>query len=222
MKQEYGYGNRSGYIVTEECLRIRAQRIEQQRKLGHLSAYTAVECTAFTFSRQEPADRWTTRIGGLPAWRSDIRWPICTSCREPLTFVAQLDFRSSCLASFVPADLLVFHYCLSCRPGTKCGSAQLTWRRQQLSPLVEEATVPVEIEGDEPGPCYGTPHVALDYDSPKLSGHTSVLKVWGTKIGGYPLEIQPVVLRRVVARLEKAEFLSAGGRCFACIVGGIR
>src|SRR5690348_4120854 len=74
------------------------------------------ECIIFTFSRQEPADRMATRIGGLPYWPRERPWPICKECRRPLVFAAQLDFRDPRGRSTVPGDGLTFHDCYSCFP----------------------------------------------------------------------------------------------------------
>jgi uncharacterized protein YwqG len=32
-----------------------------------------------------------SKLGGLPDWMQDEDWPTCPSCRERMTFVAQLD-----------------------------------------------------------------------------------------------------------------------------------
>lgn len=182
------YANRSGYIITETCLQHRQRMVAQQPAE---SLTSPVETTLFVFSRHPPADQWTTRIGGLPAWPERCPWPHCSECSEPLAFAAQLDFRQSALADFVPGDTLVIHYCFSCGPWWKGkGDHLLTWQSASDEPLVEEAIVPVDIEGDEPGPCYGTPVSVIDY-ARHSEGEFGIQTLLATKIGGHPPDVQP-------------------------------
>ncbi len=189
---EHFYGNIHGHVVTDEHLEERQQWLKTLSP-AFLSTCQPLEITAFTLRRQEPHDRWTTRIGGLPAWRRDVLWPDCAKCGEQLAFAAQLDFRNTVLRKSVPGDLLIFHYCFACRPWWKGdGAAEITWSEEtDSSMLIEEEIIPEDLEGFEHGPFYGEAAETIDYSGWLAVGaepNDSV--IWdllfrGTKIGGH-------------------------------------
>src|SRR5947209_6324179 len=103
------------------------------------------DCRVFTFSRREPTDRATTRIGGLPHWPREAAWPTCQACGRPLNFAAQLDFRDLRDRPAVPGDVLTFHQCFACFPwrADDRGGALLSWHRHLPAEfLVTAADVP--------------------------------------------------------------------------------
>lgn len=182
-----------GHIVTDEHLDARCQWL-QTIPNENLSNCQPLEFMAVTLTRQEPIDRWTTRIGGLPAWRSDNEWPDCAKCGEQLAFAAQLDFRGTTLRSLVPGDVMVFHYCFACCPWWKGDNAELfTWCNEtESSQLIEEEIIPEDLEGFEHGPFYGVHTKAVDYSAFGMPDDSlDDDKFWslfyrGTKVGGHP------------------------------------
>ncbi|MCA9217945.1 MAG: DUF1963 domain-containing protein [Planctomycetales bacterium] len=149
---------------------------------GELAGCESRRCTLFTFTREPSNDRWSTRIGGLPAWPNSRDWPSCEHCDEPLAFVAQFDFRNDPSVEF---DLLLFHYCFACGPWRPDGASRVTLlRRDETGELVDEPVIPDDIEDNEPGPCFGIPHEIDDYGHPFCA--------MGSKIGGFPPLIQPI------------------------------
>lgn len=161
------------------------------------------DCIIFTFSRQEPSDRMTTRVGGLPYWPREQPWPACGGCSQLLTFAAQLDFRDPRIRPTVPGDVLTFHYCFSCFPWSPDdpGGWLLTWHKAMSSEqLIAAAEIPQVSEEFQFGPFYGHSHDAVDYPVPdEAYGGRIAGEEWtylqftlqGTKIGGYPPPIQP-------------------------------
>lgn len=107
------------FIQVEANLLARNQWLEVNREAVAPYLIDGRECTIFTFSRDEPTDRATTRIGGLPYWPAGQPWPVCSACSlvtpQPMMFTAQVDFRQSPLHSDLPGDVLSFHYCISCQ-----------------------------------------------------------------------------------------------------------
>jgi hypothetical protein len=160
------------------------------------------DCIIFTFSRQKPVDRMTTRIGGLPYWSREQPWPVCKACGQPLIFLAQLDFRASQVRPTVHGDVLTFHGCSNCVSWSSDdpGGGPLTWQGAIRSEhLVTEADVPPVPEEFQVGPFYGQPWNAIDYPTPPeafggwIAGESSTylqFTLQGTKIGGYPPPIQ--------------------------------
>lgn len=170
----------SGYINTQLLLDDHLDKIDNHVEPAELARHNSRPCTLFTFTRQPSNDRLTTRIGGLPAWPATAEWPICAKCEEHLAFAAQLDFRFHEPVQF---DTLLFHYCFSCNPWQPDGSTVITLLNLDPSTeLVDESIVPVELEDNEPGPCYGVGHELTDY-----SGDLCAM---ATKIGGFPPDIQ--------------------------------
>ena len=171
-----------GYLNTHELLEEHLMQMQDEEEAGELAECASRACTFFTFTRKPSQDRWSSRVGGLPAWPSAQEWPTCQECDEPLAFVAQFDFRNNPSVDF---DLLLFHYCFSCNPWSSDGASKVTLLRQDESEeLVDEPIVPDDLEDDEPGPCFGVPHEIDDYEPPFCA--------MGTKIGGFPPEIQPI------------------------------
>jgi|GEM_PF-3845222 len=179
------------YITTNDCLEERETALKSM-PAEELAKRTPLETNIFTFSRKPPADQWTTRIGGVPAWPSDLDWPECVECAEPMFAVCQLDFRESVLSDFVSGDALVFHYCFTCLPWSlnQPGSA-LNWFSDSGKALVTEEVTPDEMEGDEPGPCFGTANLTTDYKC-DWEDRRGVFTTFASKIGGYPPTIQPI------------------------------
>ena len=171
----------SGYINTQAMLDFHLDQINNYMNPAKLARYSSRECTLFTFTRQPSSDRFSTRIGGLAAWPEADEWPTCDECGDDLAFVAQLDFRDDNSVQF---DTLTFHYCFSCIPWAPGGAAAASLLKlDPTSELIDENIVPVAMEDDEPGPCFGVPH--------KLTDYSDDLCVMATKIGGFPPEIQP-------------------------------
>lgn len=171
-----------GYLNTNELLEEHLSSFCQNPTSDELADCDSLKCTFFTFTREPSTDRWSTRIGGLPAWPAALGWPSCSHCDEPLAFVAQFDFRNNLGVDF---DLLVFHYCFTCNPWNPDGASRVTLLRYDESgELVDEPVIPDELEDNEPGPCFGIPHEIEDYPEPSCA--------MGTKIGGFPPEIQPM------------------------------
>ncbi len=171
----------SGYINTQLLLDDHLDNVDNYIQPAELAQYESRPCTLFTFTRQPTDDRFTTRIGGLAAWPESDEWPICEDCEEHLAFVAQFDFRENDSVHF---DTLLFHYCFECNPWEPSGAAVVTLLNlDPTTELVDESIVPVELEDNEPGPCFGVPHQLVDYSDD--------LCAMATKIGGFPPEIQP-------------------------------
>ena len=171
-----------GYLNTKELLDEHLDYVRQHANSSELSECDSLECTVFTFTRQPSEDRWSTRIGGLPAWPVSRAWPHCGHCEEPLAFVAQFDFRKFVSVDF---DVLIFHYCFGCNPWNSDGASKVTLLRiDESEELVDEPTIPDDLEDDEPGPCFGVPHKLEDYSYPFCA--------MSTKIGGFPPPIQPM------------------------------
>jgi len=179
------------YITTDDCLEEREAALKSI-PANELAKRMPLETNIFTFSRNPPVDQWTTRIGGVHAWPAEIEWPECEGCGEPMFSVCQLDFRGSVLADFVDGDVLVFHYCFSCGPWfpDQPGYA-LNWFSKSETELIDKEVVPDELEGEEPGPCYGVATLTTDYKSEWEDGHGYFTSL-ATKIGGYPPMIQPI------------------------------
>ena len=167
----------SGYINTKALLDFHTEVLSEYDLPEHESR----ACTLLTFTREPTPDRYTTRIGGLAAWPASEPWPTCTECGERLAFAAQLDFRNDDSVHF---DTLLFHYCFTCRPWEPSGSASISLRSiEPTINLIDEIVIPVSLEDDEPGPCFGVPFQLNDYPYDELCA-------LATKIGGFRPEIQ--------------------------------
>ncbi len=188
------YGNVHGHIVTADHLKGREQWLKSFAANDLEKRRNPGSCNVVTFSRQESDDRWSTRIGGLPAWKADAPWPNCPACDEQLAFAAQLDFRGTHQRESVPADLLIFHYCFECRPWSPDDNAALvTWPNEvEACELIDEEIIPERLEDEEHGPFYGTHHSVTDYFRWLDGGEEDVdddasyhMSLSATKIGGH-------------------------------------
>lgn len=65
----------------------------------------------------ETVSRMTTHIGGLTPYVPEaLGWPYCVVCKNPLSFIWQLNFADFRAATFTPRGLFQFFYCWLCFP----------------------------------------------------------------------------------------------------------
>ena len=112
-----------GYANTLELLDDHLGWLREWTSSGELDQIESSQCTVFTFTRTPNTDRYSMRIGGLPAWSTLKSWPECSECQEPMAFVAQFDFRNDSSVNF---DNLIFHYCFGCSPWESGGASSVT------------------------------------------------------------------------------------------------
>lgn len=210
------------FIVQERHLRDRERWLRNHAAEVAPYLVDGRECIVFTFSRQESADRATTRVGGLPHWPRERPWPTCRTCRQPSFFAGQLDFRHPSVREGLPGDVLTFHQCLQCWPWAPNdpGDALLAWHSAlPPSELIEAAQIPPMPEEARIGAFFGTPHRVIDYPTPEAAYGGGIagedythlyFTLQGTKIGGHPPRIQDFELPRD-RRYRPMRFLGAFG-----------
>lgn len=146
----------------------------------------------FVFSKGEPVRREITKVGGLPFWPKDARWPKRNG--KPLIFVAQFCFMDSKdIIGALPGHILLIFADEDSINDQDAIGFHFEWMRFSESELVSKSDIP-ESEFTIP-PCYGS--ILRTFDFPSSEEMFSKYKqpyllpvIEGTKIGGVPRWIQ--------------------------------
>lgn len=168
--------------------------VEHLRDKWDLRIGNPVPCDIFVFGKGEPEEPTATKVGGQPAFPSDLDWPNGPS-GQPLKFLAQFNFSES--LDLFELDL----------PGTMLilaaeNDEDWLWEDQGLQFIwlqngstLKPIRVPV-VPGIG-GPFYGVRYRTFDYpDSIDIAYELEVSQSYnlpilnGTKIGGVPAYIQ--------------------------------
>ena len=146
----------SGYINTQLLLDNHLDIIKNYVQPSELDQYDSRPCTLFTFTRQP------TEVSNCTD--SLCRKSNCATNARCSSQSSQVGHSSDAGQAAKPpmrvvCRSLLFHFCFSCNPWQPSGSAVVTLLKHEPSiELVDESIVPVELEDNEPGPCFGVPH----------------------------------------------------------------
>lgn len=107
---------------------------------------------------ETPPARTVTKIAGLPYLLENERWPVCSSCHQPMTFMFQIGFRDIPPGDFRIGryDLLTFYYCLKCEPRGSHEPGGFCLRLHQISrdrPLQPATFAVRDPDANEPQEC---------------------------------------------------------------------
>lgn len=147
-----------------------------------------VPCDVFVFAEGEPPRRDVTKVGGLPYWPRNRKWP--TRKGKPMAFVAQLNFADSRdLVQDLPSNLLLVFTQAGHVGHTDPEYLQAEWV-EPTDALVESGDIPAT--GDRLSAAYGVRHRTWDLpiDLHSLEDDLVVDIIQATKIGGLPPMIQ--------------------------------
>jgi hypothetical protein len=169
-------------VQRERFLRLLAKEMN----LGE-----AVACDALVFGYDEPDDRHVTKVGGLPFWLADKKWPV-SSDGVPLEFLVQFNFCASWdILPKLPDEMLsVFvEYRDEVIQSCKC-----IWQPIDLDlPLVARKQIPKVKEPMVAAPAYAVacrineyPHAKPLKNKIPIDDWATLTTIRGAKIGGVP------------------------------------
>jgi hypothetical protein len=143
------YGHYSGDDITSPC---NLCNVEWLRR-GMIDEYdweSPVPVDIFVMSSGEPANRYATKIGGLPYRPASAAWP-CAPSGRPLALIAQFNFTNSIdIVGELPGDLLLVFGDYSDGPFEPL---HLEWQRLGIESLIQPSQLPrVELAI---APCFG-------------------------------------------------------------------
>lgn len=160
----------------------------------------SVAVDVFVMSKGEPANRYVTKIGGVPYRSAEDPWPLDGSGR-PLALIAQFNFVDSIdIVGDLPGDLLLAFGDVS---GGIIESMHMEWQRIGVKHLIEPSQIPIECMAIEP--CFGNRCRVKSYPDavqktnskyPRYRGKEVWSSYWipqlqATQIGRAPFYIQP-------------------------------
>jgi Domain of unknown function (DUF1963) len=189
--REFGNGELRGELITSP---FDLYSVEELRDHQILRIGKPHPTDVFVFCKGEPSRRDCTKVGGLPYWPTNKRWPVDQS-GKPYRFLAQFNFADSVdLFPNLPGDVLL----LLVREGDDwlCDEDQIhfEWLPLGLDPV---ATFDSAQIAHSAGSFFGAIHRTADYpDASDRASETVIEAHWnlpilnGTKIGGLPHFIQ--------------------------------
>jgi hypothetical protein len=172
--------------------------VEVLRDRHALRRGTASPTDVFVFGKGEATRRDGTKVGGLPYWPADRRWPK-DEAGTPYRFLAQFNFADSRdLLVELPGEVLL----LLVQEGDdwlyEPDRIHFEWLPLGLTPI---ASFPPSWTVNPGGTFFGAIHRSADYpdasetaEKSGVRGHEDLPIVNGTKIGGLPHLIQSVDL----------------------------
>jgi hypothetical protein len=146
-----------------------------------------------TWQEGESADLLRARFGGPAPRPQNAAWPSCPGCRNPMTFVASLDFRGSSERRDVQGDAVTLHRCVVCP--TDLDSCSVTWLRKEDDLILAAPPPEVGNRKTHLGTVWHLQDLSWDQlvelpEPPELAltiGHSPYFHatLFGSKIGGH-------------------------------------
>ncbi|MCX8037996.1 MAG: DUF1963 domain-containing protein [Candidatus Sumerlaeia bacterium] len=191
---------------------------------------------------ETPLDRNVTKFGGLPYLLQHERWPVCTGCHQPMTFMFQTHLRDLPGGLRIGRyDFLTFYYCVNCAPRSSLEGkgfhlelrrtsphdelqpAHFAFRREELSEPRECAVVFRPFDdlptGEMLVSVLGTDEAA-HADYMKYLEQVRGGNLFASKIGGYPCWIDAEPTMRCRCGLAMKFFAQIGSEEEANLLWG--
>lgn len=183
-----------GEIITSPSHISVVEQLRQEGLKGRDAS--SVPTDVFVFAEGEPANRASTKVGGLPYWPKSIEWPT-NELEVPLFFVGQICFADSKdIVPTVPGDVLVIlaDYEELIEDTTSKEALHFYWFNLTDEELISDGSNTSSAEWKIQAR-FGVRHRSVDYVEivPEFGAYRRpycLQWIEGTKIGGIPRWIQ--------------------------------